>query len=350
MWVSITESFNFNEAVNFALPDWLGYGRECVQRYHDHRKLPVFPHDELLITITQQSMLIKTAIWLINSLQEMTDRELRDHRIAWDMGMPEILEEEDRPEDQYQSPELLCERPNDHLTLRKRFPDEELIDTLNQMESVRPPLRSLRAIYSEGKRINYPLPELTSLRKCVNRANEWVDSANSFLIRKQSCKRSRHSRGRPPLNEAPPQPLSDDPGDRPDKGLDELYALLREVETLGFDCPETASLKALAQTVEEMKRRCIALLNSTHNASDRDEFIEECKRVLVDGSSINVLLEELLEAEKIANREQLMRELERKLDENDIPIQLDEVRDLLTRACTCNLPSDNPQIQQLEAR
>jgi histone demethylase JARID1 len=55
--------FNFNEAVNFALPDWLTYGRQCVERYREHRKQPVFSHDELLITITQQSQSIATAIW-----------------------------------------------------------------------------------------------------------------------------------------------------------------------------------------------------------------------------------------------------------------------------------------------
>ncbi|KAJ7167585.1 jumonji superfamily protein [Mycena filopes] len=385
--------FNFNEAVNFALPDWLGYGRECVQRYREHRKLPVFSHDELLITITQQSQSIKTALWLIDSLQEMTDRELRDRQVARDMAMSEILEEEDRPEDQYQCTvckafcylsqvtcgcktaiacvehaHLLCERPNNHLTLRKRFSDEDLIETLNAvsqraaipsgwraklgkvlMESARPQLRSLRALYSEGERISFPLPELTSLRKCVGRANEWIDSANSFLVRKQSRKRSRRSRGRPPLHEPPPPP-SDDPGDRPDKGLDELYALLRDVETLGFDSPEIGSLRTLAQTAEDMKQRATALLSSTHQAADRAEFIAECRRVLVDGSSINVLLEELVEVEKIVDREQLMRELETKVDEHESPIMLDEVRDLLTRARTCNVPSDNPQILQLEAR
>ncbi|KAJ6465147.1 jumonji superfamily protein [Mycena vulgaris] len=385
--------FNFNEAVNFALPDWLAYGRECVQRYREHRKLPVFSHDELLITITQQSQSIKTALWLIDSLQEMTDRELGDRQTARVMGMPEILEEEDRPEDQYQCTickvfcylsqvtcgcktavacvehaHLLCERPTDHLTLRKRFSDEELLETLSLvsaraaipsgwraklakvlLESARPALRSLRALHSEGERINYPLPELASLRKCVGRANEWVDSANSFLIRKQSRKRSRRSRGRPPLHEPPPPP-SDDPGDRPDKGLDELYALLRDVETLGFDSPEIGALRTLGQTAEEMKRKAVALLNSTHQASDRDAFIEECKRVLVDGSSLNVLLEELLEVEKIVDREQLIRELETKVDETETPILLDEVRDLLTRARTCDLPADNPQVKELEAR
>jgi histone demethylase JARID1 len=54
---------NLNEAVNFALPDWLPFGRDCVQRYREHRKLPVFSHDELLVTITQQSQSISTAMW-----------------------------------------------------------------------------------------------------------------------------------------------------------------------------------------------------------------------------------------------------------------------------------------------
>ena len=58
-----SSQFNFNEAVNFALPDWLPQGLECVKRYQEHRKLPVFSHDELIITITQQSTSIKTAIW-----------------------------------------------------------------------------------------------------------------------------------------------------------------------------------------------------------------------------------------------------------------------------------------------
>ena len=57
--------FNFNEAVNFALPDWLPQALGCVKRYQEHRKLPVFSHDELVITITQQSQSIKTAIWYV---------------------------------------------------------------------------------------------------------------------------------------------------------------------------------------------------------------------------------------------------------------------------------------------
>ena len=54
---------NFNEAVNFALPDWLPHGKEAVQKYREYAKAPVFSHNELLISITLYSDTIKTALW-----------------------------------------------------------------------------------------------------------------------------------------------------------------------------------------------------------------------------------------------------------------------------------------------
>ena len=37
----------------------------------------------------------------------------------------------------------------------------------------------------EGVRISYPLPEIASLRNCVLKANEWIESANTFIMWKQ---------------------------------------------------------------------------------------------------------------------------------------------------------------------
>ncbi|KAG6845439.1 hypothetical protein H0H87_009347 [Tephrocybe sp. NHM501043] len=385
--------FNFNEAVNFALPDWLSYGRDCVARYREHRKLPVFSHDELLVTITQQSHSIKTATWLHKSLEEMTERELAARAKARAMGLPEILQEEDRPDDQYQCnicktfcylsfvmcscttnvtcvdhADLLCEdRPAHQLTLRKRFSDKDLTETQTKfteranapsfwrnklskvlLESSRPHIRHLRALLAEGDRINYPLPELSSLRKCVNRANEWIDAANTFTVRKQSRKRSRRPRGRPSLND--PAPLLDDPGDRPDRSLDELYALSREVEDLGFDATEITTLANLARDAEQMKEKARALLKSQPADENRESFLQECKRLLLDGSSINVILEELSEVEKIVDRQQLMKDLQDKLDDDDSPLTLEEVRQFLSRARACNVSSDHKHIRILEAR
>lgn len=201
-------------------------------------------------------------------------------------------------------------------------------------------MRALRAILAEGERINYHIPQIATLRKCVTRANEWVDAANAFIVRKQSRKRVRRSRGA----------SGDDAVDRPDRGLDDLYSLLQEVEILGFDCPEIASLTTLAQQAEEMKAKAAALLTSSAASDDREAFVNDCKRLLIDGSSLNVLLDELVEIEKIVDREQLIQELEEKLEDPDAPMTLEEVRQLLTRARTCNLEPDNKHIKLLEAR
>ncbi|KAG9317792.1 PLU-1-like protein-domain-containing protein [Chiua virens] len=383
---------NFNEAVNFALPDWLPYGRDCVQRYREHRKLPVFSHDELLVTITQQSTSIKTALWLEPSLREMTEREIGSRQVARTLGMVERVEEEDRPEDQYQcvyckafcylsqvtchcKSEVVCIEHAKHLcdhhsqhVLRLRFSDIDLQESLAKVadraaipatwkaklqkvlaESRGPSLRSLRAILAEGERINHHLPELATLRKCVNRATEWLDAANTFLIRKQSRKRSRRSRGRPPLHEVNTPALDDrDPGDRPDRSLEDLYALLKEVEILGFDTPEIGQLRALAEKSEEMQREAGTLLKDGGSLDDRDTYIHECERLLMEASSINVHLEEIFEVEKIVSREQLLKELEEKAE--DSTTTLEDVRSLLSRARSCNLSEDNKFVEMLRSR
>ncbi|KAG6813425.1 hypothetical protein H0H92_011122 [Tricholoma furcatifolium] len=387
------QGFNFNEAVNFALPDWLSYGRDCVARYREHRKLPVFSHDELLVTITQQSHSIKTATWLCESLEEMTGREILARDKARTLGLPEVLEEEDRQDDQYQCTvcktfcylsfvmcsctsnvacvdhaDLLCEdNPRHQLTLRKRFSDEYLIETEDKcaeranapsawhaklvrvlQESERPHIKHLRALLAEGERINYPLPELHSLRKCVTKANEWIDAANTFIVRKQSRKRSRRPRGRASVGD--PADLLEDPGDRPDRSLEELYALSREVEKLGFDANEIASLISLAQSAEQMKERADKLLHSQSVDEGRETFIQECKRLLVDASSINVALEELAAVEAIVDREQLMGELQEKFKDEETPLTLEEVRRYLSRARACQVDPEHKHIRMLESR
>ncbi|KAG1805191.1 PLU-1-like protein-domain-containing protein [Suillus subaureus] len=385
--------FNFNEAVNFALPDWLPFGRDCVQRYREHKKLPVFSHDELLVTITQQSQSIKTALWLELSLKEMTERELAARQLARDRGVCERLEEEDRPEDQYQCTickafcylsqitchckseivcadhmDQLCDHSPEGLTLRQRFSDADLREILGKVveraavpgkwrtkfnkvlvESDLPSLRSLRALLAEGERINYHLPELTALRKCVNRGNEWLEAANAFISRKQGRKLTRRSRGRPSLHEANNTAFDDrDAGDRPDRGLNDLYALLMEVQNLGFEAPEIGNLRTLAEQAEDVQCKASALLNSANSVASRDAFISDCERLLLGASSINVNLDEILEVEKLVSREQLIRELEEKAE--DSSATLEDIRGLLTRARACSVPLETQFIQTLESR
>src|SRR5882762_7849941 len=141
----------------------------------------------------------------------MTDREMQDRRAAREAKMSEVLEEEDRTEDQYQCTvckvfcylsqvtckctskvvcvehaALLCDCSMDQRVLRRRFSDQMLIENQEKIaeravvpsvwqsklnktlaEAGRPQLRTLRALLAEGDRINYPLPELNAIRRCV---------------------------------------------------------------------------------------------------------------------------------------------------------------------------------------
>lgn len=83
--------FNFNEAVNFAPPDWEPFGAADISRLQMYRRQPCFSHDELLLTAAARDNTITTADWLGPALVRMLDRErqLRAHFIEQPMETSE---------------------------------------------------------------------------------------------------------------------------------------------------------------------------------------------------------------------------------------------------------------------
>ncbi|GAA6012387.1 hypothetical protein JCM11491_004316 [Sporobolomyces phaffii] len=96
--------FNFNEAVNFALPDWLPNGLACIERYREIKKNPVFSHDELLMTIAHHDKNPRTSRWLLPNVRAMVERELDDREAvrALDPAPEEVHDPQDREEEDYQ--------------------------------------------------------------------------------------------------------------------------------------------------------------------------------------------------------------------------------------------------------
>lgn len=323
----------------------------------------------------------------------MVEREMKARTKARQLELTEILEQTDRSEEQYQcttckmfcylsqvtckcTSQVVCVDHLDELCscskankmLRKRFSDSELQDIQTKVaerasipaqwrqklgkilnESARPPLRSLRALLSEGDRISYPLVELHSLRKCVNRANEWVDAANNFIIHKPGRKRPRRLRSRGSAGDVSGGNLSDEFAvDKPENGLNDLYSLLREVENIGFDCQEISTLKTLAQDAEVIKAKAVALLETMSSIRERDAYIQECDRLITHAASMTVHVDEMMEVEKIVMREQLLKELED--DRDDDMLNLAEIRDFVSRGRACNLSPDNPYMKRMESR
>ncbi|PWN44301.1 hypothetical protein IE81DRAFT_321454 [Ceraceosorus guamensis] len=225
------QGFNLNEAVNFALPDWLDRDLECVQRYQRFSKQPVFSHDELVVTIYQHSQVTETAMWLHSAFAEVVNREVSGRKALRDRLV--MLEEEvydrDRPEKDTQCTHCKCfcylaqvtaegttsiacldhveEVHGSDVTekrlLRMRFSDDNLESMLVKVSEraeaprqwekrfkkllrshARPPLKSLRNILAEGERLPFAVRQVEELRDFIEQAQEWVDSATAIITRK----------------------------------------------------------------------------------------------------------------------------------------------------------------------
>jgi hypothetical protein len=83
------QGFNVAEAVNFALPEWIPYGRKSMDHYSSMRRKPVFSHDELICMIAQQPNKLCPSLQLAcyQDLKEMI-REQEDYfQAAASMGV-----------------------------------------------------------------------------------------------------------------------------------------------------------------------------------------------------------------------------------------------------------------------
>ncbi|CAE6475034.1 unnamed protein product [Rhizoctonia solani] len=368
---------NFNEAVNFALPEWLPLGLECAKRYQEHRKLPVFSHDELLVTVTQHALSVKNAQWLLPNFREMVERELaqRNALVNQPGGIQEeSLDESDRPEEQYQCSvckvfcylsqvtcvctnavaclshaKEMCNCHETRRTLRRRFSEVWLEDMLSEIERKAvapgqwrekfleavggpglPSVTVLRELAIEGEALEMPMMELKALQRCVKRAGEWSEQATQLLDyvpppKKRSRTESKHQ-----------------------FGVEDIQRLLDEIKKLGVDAPEKARLETLFEQVQDFQQKTRPLIRKigVGNAEDTSP-LEMFEELVAMGKNLRLELDELTKLEQLVARLEFFQILS---SVNDNGLTLDQVEDLLKRGYDAQVPTDHKLMMELNRK
>ncbi|KAK9368529.1 PLU-1-like protein-domain-containing protein [Lipomyces kononenkoae] len=302
--------FNFNEAVNFAPADWEPYGRFGVETYQDYRKLPVFSHDELLLTAAARDSSIETALWLGPALAMMQEQEMamRDHIRHLCPNIREEYIDKDLLDAEIQCAycntycylsqilcpctrnivclnhyDELCDCDRSRRILRIRLKDDEIDSIVSRVrnrahkptewhekyerliaDSEKPTLRALRSLLTESEKIPYELPEAEMLRRTVETANKWVEEAQNILARKHQHRRKterqpRHGSLR--LSEA----------EYEFRKPEDIFKLLDDVEKMPFSAPEIDLLKERVEEMEDFTKRADHLL--THPTESKDDYV-----------------------------------------------------------------------------
>ena len=383
--------FNFNEAVNFAPPDWEPFGEAGARRLRDFRRQPAFSHDELLLTAaSSKDIPIKTAKWLAPALQRMLDRE-KDHRNNFEANVQDghkyrpadesdfhflferKIDKEDFTEETYVcsycktyaylsrfecshtkkvgcldhiSTIACCENQMGH-SVHVRMTTERLEQVVQKVtdksrlpeawvekfeaaivDTGKPQLKTLRTLLSEGERIPWHLPQLAELRKFVERCNEWVDEAQSYITRKQQNRRKNTKAWRKSA-----QAKNHDGDENEDmRKLEHLYKLLKVADQIGFECQEITTLQERADEIADFQ----------HNAREALEDLEKVNTEQIEnlievGKSLPVEIPEMEHLEKILRQ---MRWRDKATDRSQ-PKTLQDVEDLIKEAEAINVPQYN---------
>ncbi|KAB8360748.1 hypothetical protein FH972_024482 [Carpinus fangiana] len=380
--------FNFNEAVNFAPADWEPWGEEGVQRLGDFRRQPCFSHDMLLMTAaSQKDVPIKTARWLAPALQRVTVRE-KAHREAFHAKIESkkyikvregeqvyqfenVLDTDDYPEEEYTCAyckgyaylsRFWCEKTGkiaclDHIEqieccneqeyheVHMRVTDYKLDSTLQRItekaslpdawqqkfdetiaDTSKPQLKVLRGLLAEGERIPWDMPSLAGLKAFVDRCNDWVDEATSYITRKQQNRRKSKGGNNAKTEEDP-------------RNIKNIKKLLDEADLIGFDCPEIATLQERAEEIVQFQQDARkALLDITKRTS------EEIEELIQIGKGFYLEIPEVEVLEKLAKQ---IKWQERAKDRKT-PKTLQDVGGLLKEATELGVPEHNENLLYLQ--
>lgn len=384
------QGFNFNEAVNFATPDWVaeGYAKGCVERYRQFSRQPVFSHDELLLTAIKHETSIRAAMWLGPALTEMYEREMLIRKTIRQEhpNLVEVIIDQDMPEEGYtcghcksfsylsqvackcttkvtcpEHEQHLCECADERRHLRLRYSDTDLLkmerrvnDRARQpdlwreklqttlQEGPRPPIKALRTLVAEGEKIPYPIAEVETLRHFVNRANEWIDEANAFISKRSinvGRRKSEKMKAMLANGDVDDTPVQSEPALK--RQPEYVLKLLEDVEKLAFRSPEVQALHDKAAAIQAWRAEARSLMKLPQIA------VERCMQLIESGQELNVDIPEIRQFITYVSQ---LNWLDRARPSFDKLITLDEVSKLFKDGQACGVPLTSLEMHELCVR
>jgi histone demethylase JARID1 len=225
--------------------------------------------------------------------------------------------------------EAMYQRVADKANLPEQW--EEKVEKSLEDEPV-PSLKTLRTLLNEGERIPYELESLPALKKFVDRCNEWVDEATNFIVRKQQNRRKNEKAWRKSSKAAELEER-----DRELRKVENIVKLLDQADSIGFDCPEIATLRERAEAIKNFQRDAgTAIANVVlRQTQDFEDLLET-------GRGFNVDMPEIEKLDKIV---QQMKWNDRARDNRGQFLNLKDVGDIIDEGVKLEIPEYNDYLQ-----
>lgn len=155
------------------------------------------------------------------------------------------------------------------------------------LDDPKPSLKTLRSLVTEGEKINtsWELPELSDLKRFVEKCNKWVEEATEYITRKQQNRRKNERAWR---KNSSRKDIEQEEKDH--RSIDNIKRLLATADELSFDCPELDTLRERAEKIMDFRKRArLALGRASARTEELDELIEEGKNFYVDMPEVEQL-------------------------------------------------------------
>jgi [histone H3]-trimethyl-L-lysine4 demethylase len=155
-------------------------------------------------------------------------------------------------------------------------------------EGPNPPLKTLKALLTEGEKINFQweLPALPDLKRFVEKCNDWVEEATNYITRKQQNRRKNERAWR----KSSTRNAEIEERERELRNVDNIKRLLQSASQIGFDCPELETLRERDEKISDFRKRAkSALSRASTSVQELEDLIEEGKNFSVDMPEVETL-------------------------------------------------------------